>query len=403
MKRADGQPYDICAAVISDLSTDARVWREARSLSAHGFSVGLIGCAYEIDGVRRRSVDGIDVLEVPLGSRHGRVSHLGRVRTLLAVWREIIRTPARAYHVHNIHPAPASVIAARRHGARWVYDAHELYGNPGPRTPPRWWLDPVLTPVERWLEHFLVRRAFAVITTNRSRAAELELRHRRSAIVVLANVPDRVDEVKPIDLGFAPNEPVLLYQGGIYLGRAFRETIEALTELEGVQFAVIGFGRETDLDRIRQWAREYGVADRVHLLGTRHFDELVHTAASATLGLVPIKPNHQSDLLGDTNKLHEYLMAGLPVVASDLPEIRRVVTEGDPPVGELFDPAQPATIVAAVTRVIKDGRYKQRRCEARRLALARHNWQVQEGALVAIYNRLLQGQPTDRSSGPTSG
>jgi glycosyltransferase involved in cell wall biosynthesis len=279
---------------------------------------------------------------------------------------------------------------------RFVYDAHELYGNAEPRTART--LAAAL-PIRLW-ERFLVRNAAAVITTNRSRADELSKRHGRPDIVVLANVPDRVDEVVPLDPGYPPGAPVLLYQGGIYAeARAFRETIEALAGIDGVHFVVIGFGRDRDRELLAQWAREYGVADRVHVLGPRPFDELVRTAAGASVGLVPIKPNHRSDLLGDTNKLHEYLMAGLPVVASDLPEIRRVVVEGDPPVGELFDPAQPATIIRAVTSVLSDGRYNDRRREARRLALDRHNWQAQEGALVAIYDRLLQDNATVPSSG----
>jgi glycosyltransferase involved in cell wall biosynthesis len=379
--------YDVCAAVVGDLSTDARVWREARSLRAHGFTVALIGCRYELDRTRRRSEDGIDVVEVPLGSRSGSISRVGRARTLLRLWREILTTPARAYHVHNIHPGPASVLAAKLRKAPFVYDGHELYGNAEPRTPVRLI---AAAPIYLW-ERFLVRHAVAAITTNRSRADELEARHGRGDVIVLANVPDRVDEVKPVDPGYPAGAQVLLYQGGIYAeARAFRETIQALAGLSDLHFVVIGFGRDRDRALLRAWAQEFGVTDRVHLLGPRPFDELVHTAATANVGLVPIKPNHKSDLLGDTNKLHEYLMAGLPVVASDLPEIRRVVLDGDPPVGELFDPGAPDTIVRAIERVLKDGRYDRRREEARRIALERHNWQVQEGALVAVYDGMLR-------------
>ena len=45
MKRVD---YDVCATVVSDLSFDARVWKEVRSLTRAGYSVRLIGCGYEL-------------------------------------------------------------------------------------------------------------------------------------------------------------------------------------------------------------------------------------------------------------------------------------------------------------------------------------------------------------------
>jgi len=57
------------------------------------------------------------------------------------------------------------------------------------------------------------------------------------------------------------------------------------------------------------------------LLPPRPFDELVRTAVAASARLVPIKPKSPGDSLGDTSKLFEYLMAGLPVVVGDLTEI----------------------------------------------------------------------------------
>jgi glycosyltransferase involved in cell wall biosynthesis len=131
----------------------------------------------------------------------------------------------------------------------------------------------------------------------------------------------------------------------------------------------------------------------VHLLPPRSFDELVRTAAGSSVGLVPIKSNKANHRLGDTNKLFEYLMAGLPVAASDLPEIRRVVTQGDPPVGELFNPDSPKSIADAIRRVLSDPAYERRRLEARRLALEKFNWEIEERRLIGRY-RVLFSQAT---------
>jgi glycosyltransferase involved in cell wall biosynthesis len=126
----------------------------------------------------------------------------------------------------------------------------------------------------------------------------------------------------------------------------------------------------------------------VTILPPRPFDELVRTAAAATVGIVPLHGDTQNNYLGDTNKLNEYLMAGLPVVASDFPEVRRVVTQGEPPVGELFDPRSPASIAEAVRKVLDPALYEGRRREARRLALEVFNWQVEERRLLAAYEAM---------------
>jgi glycosyltransferase involved in cell wall biosynthesis len=237
-----------------------------------------------------------------------------------------------------------------------------------------------------------VRRSDAVITTNHSRARVLSERHGCCEITVLHNVPPVKETVTPDPTGFPNGVVVLLYQGGIYARtRAFQETIQALKLLPDVHFVIVGFGRETDIDQIRVWALEYDVSDRVHLLPPRPFDALVDCAAAATVGLVPIKALRLNHYLGDTNKLHEYLMAGLPVVGSDLPEIRRVITEGDPQVGEVFDPTSPESIASAVSQVLRDGAgYEARRRQARQLALNSHNWEIEETQLLEMYNGLAR-------------
>ncbi len=383
---------DVCAAVVGDLAMDARVWKQARSLRAAGYTVKLVGSRYEIGQTQRRVEDGIEVVEFPLGTRAGTSVLKARAAALAGMSAEILGTNARCYHSHNVHLAPACVIAAAGRRAHLVYDAHELYGHARPDAGPvsvlaaRGW---------RAVEHMMCRRASAVITTNPSRALVLAQRHRREDVVVLRNVPPLQTPRTDFDPGFPPGD-VLLYQGGIYAtARAFRETIEALTLLDGVQFVILGFGRERDLGLITRWARELGVADRVHLMGPRPFDELVDTAAGATVGLVPIRPLGPNHILGDTNKLHEYLMAGLPVVGSDLPEIAAVCRGGDPPVGEVFDPAVPASIAAAIERVLGDrDLYQRRRVQARELAVRCYNWEREQTKLVQLYQGLL-GVPAE--------
>ena len=383
--------YDVCASVVSDLQYDARVWKEARSLARSGYRVALIGCRYDLRSVTRRVDGGIDVIEIPLGARIGRRNPIGPAGTLLRLWWEVLRTPAHIYHAHNAHPAPASWLASRIRGSSLAYDAHELYGESSSKSIVSTLTAAIAGAIEAWM----VRHSDAVITTNPSRAIELKRRHGDREVVVIANVPNRVDTVMPLDPGFPPGARVLLYQGGIYAGRAFEETIRALVGLEEFHLVILGFGRETDIANIRAYAEDHGVRDRVTFLGPRPFTQLVQTAAAAEVGIVPIRPNNFSDYTGDTNKLFEYLMAGLPVVTSDLPEMRRIVECGNIAVGEVFDPSAPTTIVAAVRRVIADpANYQARRREARRLALEMFNWQIEEIKLLCMYG--LLGSPSEQ-------
>jgi glycosyltransferase involved in cell wall biosynthesis len=386
--------FDVCAAVVGDLKVDARVWKQARSLRGAGYSLKLVGCRYEIDSRQHRVDEGIHVVEVPLGTRAGTDVLKARAAALAAMSAEIIGTSARCYHAHNVHIALPSLLAAVGRRAQLVYDAHELYGHVRPEFGA---LATLGARASRAAEHLMCRRANAVITTNPSRAQVLAQRHGREDIAVLRNVPALRTPRTDTNPGFPPGD-VLLYQGGIYAtARAFRETIEAVAMLDGLQFVVLGFGRERDLRLITEWAQEFGVADRVHLMGARPFDELVDTAAAATIGLVPIKARGPNSVLGDTNKLHEYLMAGLPVVGSNLPEIAAVCRTGEPPVGELFDPAAPESIAAAIRRILVDREgYQRRRAQARELAVSCYNWDQEQGRLLELYDHLLGAPESTR-------
>lgn len=381
MRRADTH---VCSAVISDLTFDARVWKEVGSLIASGHRVTLVGCGYG-DVRPEAQEDGARVLRVSFGPREGATSYRRRALILLHVWLKVARVQARVYHAHNIHVGPPMWLLARWRRARLVYDAHELYGEASSSRLGHRLVARLALAVER----FMVRRSDAVITTNPSRAIALEARHGRGDVLVLANVPRIVDPLIAVDPGYPARRPILLYQGGIYArSRAFRETLEALRELPEVEFVVLGFGRPADLTAVRSWATELGVNDRVHLLPPRPFGELIATAAAADVGLVPIKPDNLNHRLGDTNKLFEYLMAGIPVAGSNLPEIARVLGDGQPSVGEVFDAEDPASIARAVRSILATPAAERPR-EARRLALEQYNWDVEERRLIYLYRDLL--------------
>jgi glycosyltransferase involved in cell wall biosynthesis len=383
---------DVCAAVVSDLPFDARVWKQARSLAAGGYRLLLVGTAFDLERPHRiDDASGARALEIPLGCRDQTRSYRRRALALVRLWLEVLRTPARVYHCHDIHPAFAMWLAARLRKAKLVYDAHELWGDPLSRAP----RELARALAGRLINRWMVRSADLVITTNPSRARVLSARYERNDVAVLANVPPLARNVAPLDPGFPAGARVVLYLGRIIAEhRAFHETVHALAMVErDIHLVIVGYGWEAARRLIAAWAGEAGVADRVHFLAPRPWRELPAIAAAATAGLVPLRRGHINDELGDTNKLHEYLMGGLPVIASDLPEIRRIVTMTDPPVGELFDAADPASIADAMRRLFAEPELLlARRRKARELAERHLNWEVEERKLLAHYSALLGGR-----------
>jgi glycosyltransferase involved in cell wall biosynthesis len=114
-------------------------------------------------------------------------------------------------------------------------------------------------------------------------------------------------------------------------------------------------------------------------------DALLAWTASADVSLMPIEPSTLNHVLSTPNKLWESLAAGAPIVASDLPEMARVVRETG--AGELCDPSDVTSMAAAVRRIL--GRPGEERLALRRraraAALDRYNWETESARLLALY------------------
>ncbi|MFJ1552138.1 glycosyltransferase [Streptomyces mirabilis] len=396
----------ILMAVVSDLRSDARVRREAAALAADGHDVRVVGFD---SGVRRRSSaveEGVRYDVVPFPSRNlPRLLRLacagiGAARAVLLMGRG----RPDAVHCHNLHLSLPALLVARRNGAALVYDAHELEACKY-RGPVRW-------VIQRW-ERVVWRHSHVRITTNPSRAAYLEQLH-GSRPAVIGNYPRTPDPgMEPKDLrsrlGIPRHRLVLIFQGGFYLdSRCFGAVAAALRGLPDWHWVLIGFGSDDTVRKLRDLIEECGIEDRTSILPAAPVDELLSYTAGADVGVVALTNSGLNCYLGDTNKLFEYLMAGLAVVGSDFPEVRRAVLESPAgPTGAVFDPASSASVAQALREVAADLATFRRNAGRTRAA---YSWESESRTLTRLYRALArpgdtrpdteQGRPAEPSTLP---
>jgi glycosyltransferase involved in cell wall biosynthesis len=119
--------------------------------------------------------------------------------------------------------------------------------------------------------------------------------------------------------------------------------------------------------------------------------ELPSYTASADIGVQPIENTCLNHFTTDSNKLFEYLIAGLPVIASDLPEIRRIVRQNG--IGELVRPGDDQQLIDALNRLVADAPLRHRLRENSLRTARELNWEEQEAALVSLYDSVLGARP----------
>jgi glycosyltransferase involved in cell wall biosynthesis len=140
------------------------------------------------------------------------------------------------------------------------------------------------------------------------------------------------------------------WHGAIHLVDAIRTLrVRGRTDISAV---MIGDGPE--LGRVRQAA--VSIEDGVRLTGAVDHDRMPACLAAADIGVAPFDVSAHAPLALDFYwsplKVFEYMASGLPVVAPDIPRLRRIVADGRE--GLLYDAADPNGLVSTLEQLSDD-------------------------------------------------
>jgi glycosyltransferase involved in cell wall biosynthesis len=280
-------------------------------------------------------------------------------------------------HANDFDTLLAGQRTARRSGARLVYDAHEIYAD-YELDPPR-----IFRSATAAAEGWLARRANAVVTISPSLASELEsrldLREKPRSVL---NAPERLGEEPPPP----PTEGPLraIYQGAAGLGARPLHDVLAAASRAGEDVEITLRVVRLDLEELRRLVRDSGVEGRVHVAEPVPSDRLLEGLFGFHAGLIINRPVTLTDEFVLPNKLFEYMMAGLAVVAPRLPGLTPLV-EGEG-IGLTFEPGQPDALGAALATLAGDrDRLAAMRARARQVAVERYNAENQQQVLAEVW------------------
>ena len=285
-------------------------------------------------------------------------------------------------HAHDSDTLSIAMTAAGRlraagHDTRVVYDAHEY--TPGTaRYHSR--QSQVLSAVERRF----VPSCDAVVTVSNEIAdlllAEHNLQH-RPAVVLNAPTRPRGDGYVGIRqrIGQPSDTPLLVYVGGVAPQRGVDLAVAALPDVPDAHLVVVA-PDNGQTQKLLVQATALGVADRFHRLDYVPADEVVDFVASCDVGLIPFRPLPNSEL-GVPTKYREYLVARLPIVASDQGLVAREIR--DTGVGELFPSGDARGLASAINKVL--GRRDSYRSAITSELIADNVWPRQVDVIERVY------------------
>ena len=331
--------------LVPDTRIDRRVLLQGRALAAAGVRVTVIAAPYPgPEDMDRQEFQDLEIVRVDTGIFRAPAQPMPEVKLADRDWRKLyfyhgcfqsaaLRHPADIYVAHDLPVLPAALAAAGRHGASVFYDAHELYPE-----------QVSFTPEEQAGYDALEREAILLVdrvsTINLSIAGEMVARYAISPPCVILNAPDTDGRAVPVPrtdllreaLGIPATTRILLFQGGLSPHRNLEVLVAAMARVTTPDLVLVlmgpgdmGAGTERQ-GLLGQIAASRGV------LGTKVLfhpavsqARLLDYTASADAGIIPYPGVDLNTTFCTPNKLFEYFCAGLPILANDLPELRRYV------------------------------------------------------------------------------
>lgn len=294
----------------------------------------------------------------------------------------------------DVDTLPQAWLLSRLSGAKLLYYSIELYAErPGFR--PAWfWIA---------LERKLINSPDLTVACEPNRARVMVEKYgAKNLPMVVQNVPhfeeprrttkiqDWLSTQLPPDSPLAAMPPeqwkIVYYMGELKKARCTDEFIEAAkTFAPGIVLFFIG-PIETGYDP-RAKIAACGVGDRVFIHPPVHPSEVMDFAYSAHLGLQTQIDDGLNHLYCAPIKLFQYLMAGLPVIASNFPGMIDVVEKND--VGVCADPLDAAAIASAINQVLADdATWRRMSANALRLAREQFNYEKEGAPLFDAVARL---------------
>ena len=291
---------------------------------------------------------------------------------------------SKVYHASDLYTLPAMCRAASANSGALAYDARELYPHVASTAGRPW-----VSVAWRAVEHRHIRRANAVFTVGEAIADALRRSYRIARPIVLHNVPAYAEPVRSDALrtmaGAEEDTVILLHQGNIQKHRGCALLLDAMPGVRGAVLVFLGGGPLKG--KLQREAARRKLTDRVRFLDPVPPEKLLPLTAGADIGITLLEDTCRNHRLALPNKLFEYLMAGLPVLASSLPEIGGLVDRFE--VGMTVDPADTAALAETIQHMVDNTDARARWAGNARSVLSEFSWEAGAARFRSAYRQLL--------------
>jgi glycosyltransferase involved in cell wall biosynthesis len=316
-------------------------------------------------------------------TRVWQASYLTGLATVLP--RELATRRPDVIFVRDLRTARLAAGPARAIGARLLFEVHGLPSFEVAQRAGRATLPSSEAGRLRALEQDVFDRADSIVTITECA--------RQLLIESYGVHPERVHTVadgttvppSSIARPSASVPPAVYYVGQLYPWKGAGLVVDAAARVPEARFVIVGGmpnGQrgDPDVDALARQARDVGAADRVELRGYLPYHRVAEELRHASVALLPLPDEPVARYFTSPLKLFDYMAAGVPIVASDLPALREVLRDGEN--GLLAEAGNADAFAAAIRRFLTDPALADRIGRQARADVERYSWDARAAALL---------------------
>ena len=368
----------VVVSVINDLSSDQRVDRTCSTLHESGYNVLLVGRKVKESvslNTRAYKVKRMKLLFEKGGLFYAEYNF--RLFLFLLFKRFDI------LHANDLDTLLANRLAQKLKGGELVYDSHEYFtevpelleGSFAKRT----WLK---------IERAIFPELKTVLTVNKSIAGiykdlyGIDLKVMRN-LPISGKFNSEIKAKSRSDLGLPPEKKIIILQGaGINVDRGAEEMVEAMNWIDAV-FLIVGSGDV--IGDLKDKVRSLNLLSKVIFKGRVPFEELVSYTKVADVGITLDKDTNLNYRYSLPNKIFDYFQADLPVIASDLVEVRRIIDEYK--AGIIVSSHKPKTMAEEINNYLNNNDLFNKTKQNVKKAKADLIWENEKEILINCYKK----------------
>lgn len=365
--------------VLNNFINDSRVLKEAVTLQENGFNVRVIAL-HEGDLKEFDTIEGVAVHRIKLKTRFLPKLYFIQIIKYMEFFLEIVKKYRKVniIHANDLGPLPIAVFIKKVFNKKMkvIYDAHEYERE-------RNGLKGLRKKVVGILEKTFIKNADSVITVSGSIAEEYAKLYNIPTPYIVLNCPNYKEQeehnIFRSKFDIPKETTIFLYQGGLTKGRKIEEYLNVFSAIDNAALVLMGYGPLEEL--VIRYANKY---KNIHFQEAVSPTTLLKYTSSADIGLCYIESTCLSYYYCLPNKFFEYIMAGLPTLTNNIPELREKVESYE--VGwvcenDLDEDALKKLVVDSIINNINIQKY----AENTKSMSKKYCWEEQEKVLLDAY------------------